>query len=293
MKLSCITDQVNQDIHVACKILKEHNIKNIEIHAVNHRTIETCLESDILDIEHAINQYQMNVVALASTVFMMAQLYPEDTIEDFHPEFYKIHGNLTDHLDRLEYTLKLANRLKCSVVRIFPFRAPTNRVIIGDNHDQQHIIDNFKQAVALASKYNVVLVVENCPYSHLPKGNMTFDVVSTIDSPYLRLLYDPGNSYRANKDRIPTNYLNTTLMEELDLIMPYIHHVHIKDYHYVVDQVKPYKHKVIGKGDVPVESILTFLKKNNFQEAVSCEPELPYHETLDSLTSIVGMFNKI
>lgn len=293
MKLSCITDQINQDIFVACKFLKQQGINNIEIHAVNHKSIESCNESDVLEIEEAIKMHDMNVVALASTIFMMAPLYPSDQIKDFHPEFYKLHGDLPTHYEALEKTLKLANRLNCKVVRVFPFRAPNNRIIIGTKKDQHHITKYFKEATFLAKEHDVVLVVENCPYSHLPKGNMTFDVVKAVDSPNLRLLYDPGNSYRANKDRVPPHYLNTSLMDELKLIHPYIHHVHIKDYHYVVDLPKPYQHKVIGEGDIPIVEILEYLKANNYRHAISCEPELPYYETIDSLHAILRMLAKI
>lgn len=278
---------------MACKIIKAQGIDSIEIHAVNHKAIETLDETDIQAIEAAVSTFNMRVSVLASTIFMMAPLHPDDVIQDFHPEFYKVYGTIDDHLHYLKQTLQLANRLNCKVVRIFPFRAPINRVVIGNNHDQQQIIAHFKQAVKLAKEHDVMLVVENCPYSHLPKGNMTYDVIRAIDSPYLRLLYDPGNSYRANKDRIPPVYLNTTLLEELAHIYPYIGHVHIKDYKYVVDQVKPYDHKVINEGDVPLSEIIKFLANNNYQQAISAEPELPYHQTIESLQALVSMTKKI
>lgn len=60
------------------------------------------------------------------------------------------------------------------MIRIFSFRWPDNRKPpFGTEKDYKHIISNIKEAVEIALEMNRILVLENCPYSHLPKGEMT------------------------------------------------------------------------------------------------------------------------
>lgn len=289
MNLSCITDQINQDIFVACRILKQHHYSNIEIHAINHKSVEHFDEEDITQIEHAVIQYDMNVVALASTVFMMAPCHHDDIISDFSPAFYKIEGSIEYHLEHLKKVCQIANRLSCKVVRLFPFRAPDQRVVVGTPADFKMITQHVQRAVKIAQDFDITLVLENCPHSYLPKGNMTFDLVQAINSPNLRLLYDPGNSFRANKDRVPHYYLNTTVLKELEEIAPLIKHIHIKDYKYSLNHTKPFRHVAFNEGDVPIEDIIKHLKAIGFNDYISCEPEVRYHDTIKSLDTLSAM----
>ncbi len=287
MNICCINDQVNQDVHVSFRILHDLGYRHVEVHAINHNSIEEASERDIADIENAAKKYNMNIVALASTVFMMTSLHNQNDISDFNPAFYKIEGSLESHLHHLKKVCTLANRLNCHVVRVFPFRASDNQIILGSESDIQKMIEPFKKAVSIAKEHNVVLAVENCPYSYLPKGNMTFELVKKIDSAHLKLLYDPGNSYRANKDRLPPHYLNTSILDELDYIFPYVEHIHLKDYKYdLKNPSKPFKHVAFTKGDVPIKEIIDYLKANNYTKALSCEPEVSYHETIESLKTL-------
>lgn len=288
MKICCINDQLNQDVHVSFKTLHDLGYEHVEIHAINHKPIEEASEHEIADIEEATKKYKMNIAALASTVFMMTSLNKQNDISDFNPTFYKIEGSLETHLNYLKKVCALANRLDCRTVRVFPFRASDQQVVLGTDLDIEKMIEPFKKAVAIAKEHNVVLVVENCPYSYLPKGNMTFELIKKIDSDHLKLLYDPGNSYRANKDRIPPKYLSTTVLQELALIYNHIGHIHLKDYKYdIKDPSKPFKHVAFTKGDVPIKEIVDYLKANNYTKALSCEPEVSYHETIESLKTLL------
>jgi|SRR5690554_575118 len=287
MNISCINDQINQDVHVSFKMLHQLGYKHVEIHAINHKPIENITDDEINTLIKEKEKFNLHISALASTVFMMTSLNKQDDISDFNPAFYKIEGSIETHLKALKKVCALANRLNCNVVRIFPFRASNNQVILGTDSDIEKMIDPIKEAVTIAKNYDVILAVENCPYSYLPKGLMTLELVKRIDSPHLKLLYDPGNSYRANKDRIPTHFLSKSIMEELELIFPYIIHVHLKDYKYdLSNPAKPFQHVAFLKGDVPIQEIIEFLKVHNYNHALSCEPEVSFHETIESLKTL-------
>lgn len=293
MKPSIITDQINQDLETALKTIKEKGYKYVELHNVFGKTIEACTKEEVMKIKELLNKYEMKVTNISSTVFFLCPLYNEDIVTLFNPEFYTIEGNVEKHLKYLENACVIAKELDCPRIRVFPFRWPDNRKgPFGTSKHKEIIVSNLKKAVDIASKYDVTLVLENCPYSHMPKGKMTLEVIQEINDPHLKLLWDPANSYRAIKENVPSEYLTLSLEEELKLVYPYIDHVHLKDYHYDERFEKPFIHKPIYDGDIDFDMILNYLNKHSYKGALSLEPEVSRDDALicmDRLLSKVNM----
>ena len=281
MKPSIITDQINQDLETALQIIKEKGYRYVELHNVFGKTIEKCTQEEVFKIKALLEEYDMKVTNISSTVFFLCPLYKDDKVTLFNPEFYTIEGNVQEHLKYLENACIIAEELDCPRIRIFPFRWPDNRKgPFGTSEDKKNIEMNLKKAVEIAEKHNITLVLENCPYSHLPKGKMTLQIVQAINNDHLKLLWDPANSYRAIKQNVPEEYLNISLEEELKLIYPYIDHMHIKDYHYNEGNTKLFLHKAIYEGDIDFNTIIEYLSQQKYQGALSLEPEVDYENAL-------------
>ncbi|MHC1735636.1 MAG: sugar phosphate isomerase/epimerase family protein [Erysipelotrichaceae bacterium] len=281
-----ITDQISQDFEFALNAISEEGVHRIEIHSLWGKTIEELDDASVEKVKNLMKFYGMSVTCLASTLFMMLPLHDDDVLTYFSPTFKVIKGDLATHMKYLQRAIDIAHKLDCPRIRVFPFRAPENRKMLGDKFDIEAMDILFTPAVRLAERENITLVVENCPYSHLPKGKMTADLVKRIDSPNFKLLYDPANSYRANIVRIPFRYLEGSLVEELRLILPWVDHLHIKDYHYVDGLTKPYLHVPLGKGEVPYAQLLRILHDNGYTGALSCEPEVGFEGTMESLNTL-------
>ena len=126
---------------------------------------------------------------------------------------------------------------------------------------------------------------ENCPYTHCPKGLMTKDIVERTGSPNLKMLWDPANSYRADRHRVPPEFLGSSLREELLECLPYIGYVHVKDYHYDPEaEGKKFRHEALGKGDIDFREIAEILREKKDGCMLSIEPEvMTREEILESL----------
>ena len=283
MSISIITDQLNQDFEKACAIARHHGFDFVEIHSLWGKTIEDLNSTEVKKVKEILTKYQLRVSNLASTIFFMAKLYPNDTISSFSDTFYTVKGKTKDHLEAAKRALDIAVELDCPSIRAFPFRAPDNRLIIGVLDDQREIIDNFSRLIPLAKNAKKRILIENCPHTHLPRGEMTNFVVKTIDSPWLGLLWDPANSVRADQKRLATMYRKLTILEEMELVAPLVGHIHVKDYKYVEGLVKPYQHVAIGKGDLPYPQIVEYIKKTQHPAMFSLEPEVDDIETLVSI----------
>lgn len=283
MHFSIITDQISQDFEKACAIAKHHGFDLIEIHSLWGKTVEDLNSSEVKKVKEILSKYQLRVSNLATTIFFMSKLYPNDTISSFNDQFYAVRGRIEEHLDATKRALDIAITLESPSIRAFPFRAPDNRKVIGSSDDQKEIIGQFVKLAPLAGQAKKVIVIENCPHTHLPRGEMTLQIVEAIQSPWIRLLWDPANSVRADKNRLPQHYKKLSIIEEMNLIAPMIGHIHVKDYHYVPDLPKPYQHVAVGQGDLPYPQITDFMKKTSHPAIFSLEPEVSDIDTLISI----------
>lgn len=284
-KASIISDQIDPDLETACRILSEKGWQWVELHNVFGKSIEQCSEKEVEEIRRILSRYQLRVSNIASTIFFLCPLYPEDRVSLFKEDFYAVRGDVNTHLSYLERACQIAKRLNCPHVRVFPFRYPDNKkeVLAGTDAEMEMIAYYLKQAAEIAGRYDIVLALENCPYSRCPKGEMTGRLVSMVDSRHLKLLWDPANSYRAEKKQVPSKYLTLSLPQEGELIKEQIAHVHLKNYHYDAREKKPFLHRALLEGDIAYPALQDVLKK---QGCLSLEPEVEREEALRSMDQL-------
>jgi len=276
MKLGIITDEVNRDFESALQTIRDKGYSYVEIHSVFGKTVETCTLEEAHTIRELLDQYGMMCSNLCSTFFFLAPLYPDDVVTMFSDTFAHIKGTPEKHLEYLANACEVAKIIGTNKIRVFPFRFPDNKIPpFGGKEDQEMMVKYLKEAAEIVAKYDCMLVLENCPYSHSPKGKMTYDLIREVNDEHLRLLWDPANSYRAVRTNVPEKYLYDSLMEELELIYPYIEHIHIKDYHYdPFVQPKPFLHRPIYDGDLPIDEMIRYLSQHDYPHTISLEPEV-------------------
>lgn len=292
MKLSIISDQISDRPEEAFPKIREAGYEYTELHNIYDKTIEQLDEAETAHVKKLLADNGLKAASLATTVYFVCPLYPNDHVTGFNDAFHVTEGDRTVHLRRLERACQIAAELEAPVIRLFPFRFPDNRKPpFGDEADMETIVSAMKEASDIAAPYDVILAVENCPYSHLPKGEMTLELIRRTDRPNVRLLYDPANSYRAVKENVPERYLSWDLKKEVKELAPYIAHVHVKNYHYDPSvQPKPFVHVAAGRGDISYEELLPELEALGYTGALSLEPEVGPEETLESMKWMYDRF---
>ncbi len=274
MKTSIITDQITQNLSIASLTARDHGLKHVELHGLDGKSVECLSEAEAREAKACLDEAGLTVASLASTIFFMCPLYDDYEISLFKPEFAVFRGNIRDHLDQLKHVCDLADIFGCNVIRVFPFRYPDNQPgkLGGTEEDLNRIASVMKEAADIARDHGKILALENCPYSHLPKGRMTWEIVRRVNSPSLKMLWDPGNSYRAEVTQVPEQWLNTTLEEEFQEVKDDICHIHLKNYHLDPALAKPFVHTGMLEGDIDYISLLPRIAA--LDVTVSLEPEL-------------------
>jgi L-ribulose-5-phosphate 3-epimerase len=290
MLKSIITDQISMDLETALQAAQQAGFDAVELHGVWGKTIEDCSMEEVNKIKQLLTQYQLKVSNLATTIFLMCPLRDDYQLLPFHESFVVTKAyTFPEHLDALQRAIKIAKELQCPNIRIFPFRYPENYTVVGTTADLELISQRLTETMTFLNHQPITLVIENCPYSHCPKVEMTNQLVTMLNHPQIKLLYDPGNSYRADKHRVPQQYLQRAQIEEIPLTANHIQHIHLKNYHYDPLQIKPFIHKTLNQGDLDYYQIISQLQEYQVSAALSLEPEV----TSDQLMPCIDEFMTI
>ena len=281
MKKAIITNQIDMDFDKAAFLAHEWGFQYLEIHSLWGKTIEDLTHDEVDRMAQIINKYHFRVSCLSSTLFLMCPLYHDlSSIEKFNQSFLTYDNTYENHLNKLEWCIDIGKRINAECIRIFPFRIEKegvrNRVIqlIYD------IADKLAKPVQIAEKNYIPLVVENCPFSYLPRGTMTFHLTSIMKNTYLRLLWDVGNSYRSMEFDWVKEYSDAPLVDEYQIIKSHIFNIHIKDFKH---ENNNYQLTVVGNGDIPYREIFQLMKADQYSKYLALEPELDREGVIQSI----------
>ena len=133
------------------------------------------------------------------------------------------------------------------------------------------IVEGFRSCTPLAEKKKVILAMEN---HGILSGSwkQVQEIVKGVDSPFFGATADLGNFLLV--DEVP--------LEAVKGILPYLRHVHCKDFmptpdgeerYYKALSGKKFSGCALGRGVVGISNILTILKKRKYGATISIEYE--------------------
>ena len=164
------------------------------------------------------------------------------------------------HLDKFKHTIDLAMFFETPYIRMFSYYAPEGQKI--DNY-RDEVLEKLAIKVDLLKDIDVTMVHENEAniYGHSAKNCV--DIIEAIDSPKLRLVYDPANFVWSEKitDNIQTCW---------PLMKPYVVHIHIKDWKLGSTDTG----SIPGQGDGQIKELLSELAEMNYYGCLTMEPHL-------------------
>ncbi len=148
------------------------------------------------------------------------------------------------------------------------------------------ISEKLNEAVMSAEKAHKCLIIENCPYSYLPRGNMTYELTKKISSKSFKLLWDIGNSYRSEFLIFPDEYKKDSLLEEYKKIREQVAYFHLKDYRKLDSG---FQHAAFGEGDIGFAQLLNVIQKDDGNRFISLEPEINHEGVIKSIQNLSSM----
>ena len=169
----------------------------------------------------------------------------------------KLSADFDAHLVKAEHAAQLAHAFGTPYVRVFSFFMPK-----GDDPDthRDEVMRRMSALAAVAEKFDVVFIHENEKniYGDIPRRCL--DIVESVGSASLRLVFDPANYVQCGV--LPFD-------EALPLVRPYVEYVHMKDAVLGTGDVR-----VAGEGDGQIREVVHALHDDGFTGFFSIEPHL-------------------
>jgi sugar phosphate isomerase/epimerase len=172
-KLSAFADEVTDDFRGQVEFLAKEKVGYIEPRFVNKKNLMDLNQKELADTRKLIRDHGLKVRAIGSPIGKVKLDQP------FKP-----------HLDRFKHAVELAQYLETPFIRMFSYYAPEGKNI--DEYRFQ-VMDRMVAKLEVLTGTNVIMVHENEANIYGHSAANCVDLVKTIDSPKLRLVYDPAN----------------------------------------------------------------------------------------------------
>ena len=242
-KLSAFADEVTTNLLEQVKFLDKEKLGYIEPRFINKKNIMYLTKSELKDAKKMIQDYGLKVSAIGSPIGKVR------LDELFHP-----------HLDRFKHAVELAQFFETPFIRMFSYYAPKGKNI-ADYRDQ--VMERMAAKVQIIENTNVVMVHENETDIYGHSAENCVDLAKTINSPKLRLVYDPGNFVWGQK-------ITNNIESCWPLMKPYVVHIHIKDWKLDSKDIG----SIPGEGDGQIKELLAELADMNYDGCLTMEPHL-------------------
>ena len=280
MQLAAITDEISQDFEHALDVLLEYSAPGAELRGLWGVNIADLTDEQALRARNALRERGMHVAALA-TPFFKCDLIQDAAAIRGRMHLAKARG-MGEQLTMLRRCCELAHAFDTDLIRVFTFwrQGDLSPVI------ERQIVDAFAEPIKVAEEEDVTLVLENEHACYIGTGAEAARVLSEVNSPQLRAVWDPGNAYLAGELPYPAGYQE---------IRPFLRHIHVKDA--VADGSGGYQWAVIGQGDLNYTGQFEALRKDGYDGFVSLETHyIPHGGTPEEgsracLAALQKMFN--
>jgi len=261
MQLAAITDEISQEFEHALDVMLEYGATGAELRGLWGTNIADLTEAQAARAKTALKDRGMQAVGLATPFFkcdLTAQTAnPGEAAGAMH---LATPLGLEQQMELLTRCIRLANLFETPLLRVFTFwrkEALTPEI-------EARIVDSFSAPLALAEREGVVLGLENEHACFIGTGAEAGRIAAAINSPHLKIVWDPGNAYFAGESPYPAGY---------EAIKPWLTHVHVKDGKLVetADQGPRPQWCVIGEGEIDYVGQFAALKQDGYAGWISLE----------------------
>ncbi len=242
-KLSAFADEVVDDFSEQVKYLAAERVGYIEPRFINKANIMDLAKDELNEAKKMIQDHGLKVSAIGSPIGKVR------LDEPFEP-----------HLNKFKHAVELAQLFETPYIRMFSYYAPEGENI-DDYRDQ--VMERMAAKVEVLKDIDVAMVHENEANIYGHTAQQCVDLVKTIDSPKLRLVYDPANFVWGEK-------ITDNVKSCWPVMKPYVVHIHIKDWKLGAKDVG----SIPGEGDGQIKELLAELAAMDYDGCLTMEPHL-------------------
>jgi sugar phosphate isomerase/epimerase len=242
-KLSAFADEVTENFLEQVKYLAGERVGYIEPRFINKKNIMDLRKDDLDEAKRMIQDHGLKVSAIGSPIGKV-----------------KLDEPFAPHLDKFKHAVELAVFFETPFIRMFSYYAPQGRNI-DDYRDE--VMERMAAKIEVLKDVDVTMVHENEAKIYGHTAEHCVDIIKTVDSPKLRLVYDPANFVWGEK-------ITNNVESCWPVMKPYVVHIHIKDWKLGAKDVG----SIPGEGDGQIKELLAELAAIDYDGCLTMEPHL-------------------
>ena len=282
--LGIITDQVDMDLaQVLSRFFPQYQLRWAEIRYLKLAGEERYVYADatagqLKQIKRQLDDAGVRLSVLDTAIYKIT--LPGSTPAADAPAYVNgAHEKFDRQMDGLKRAAKAAHVLGTDRIRIFTFRRVADPAVLFDR-----IVEELQQAITIASREGVRLLVENEYDCNIATGEEIAKLFRALPDTRLMHNWDPCNSYEMGEQPFPK------VWNQLDHRR--ISHIHLKD-------AAGKKWKPIGAGDINFAGQFEALKSIKYSGTLSVETRYrdssqnSYNSSVESMNGLVSVLKKI
>ena len=238
--LSGFADEIDPDLATQCRLLEQLGLRYLEFRSAWGVNVVDLTDEQLDDAEKVLAEYGLQVSSIGSPIGKI------NITDDFEA-----------HLLRFERALAVARRFQAPFIRVFSFfladdQAPADH--------REEVLARMRTLAQRAAGAGVVLLHENEKHIFGDIPDRVLDIVRCVDSPHLRLAWDPANYVQVGVEPFTAAY---------PLVRPYTDYIQIKDAVAATGDVV-----AAGEGDGQIRETVRALRADGYDGFFSMEPHL-------------------
>lgn len=246
--ISGFADEIDESTDKQFVHLNKLGIEYFEPRGIDGKNIADLNDDEVMRLKEKMEKYGIKASSIGSPIGKIK------ITDDFEP-----------HVEKLKRVIRTAKMLGSKYIRVFSFFIPSDDEC---PRYRDEVMCRMRSMAEIAESEGVILLHENEKEIYGDAASRCLDILKTIDSPYLRCVFDPANFVQCGQPVYPEAY---------QMLRPYIEYMHIKDA--LADgSVVP-----AGFGIGGVENVITDLKNSGYSGFLSLEPHLGSFTGLENL----------
>lgn len=257
--LSAFGDEIADDLHEQLQLLNQLEVNYLEFRAAWGKNVLHMDDEEIAQVKQICDEYGIRVSAIGSPIGKSPLVKP-----------------IEYELGNLRRISQIAKMLGTNRIRIFSFYPPDMSSNAHYDMHLEEVIDRLGELAELAAQEDMILLLENEKEIVGDTPERCYAILSAIDSPHLRLAWDPANFVQVKVAEPFTRGWSS--------LSPYATYVHIKDARLADGSVC-----AAGEGDGQVRELLTALREMGYQGMLALEPHLAIAGHSSGFSGVSGM----
>jgi sugar phosphate isomerase/epimerase len=237
--LSAFGDEIAADLGEQLDLLASEDIHHLELRSAWGINVIDLSSEQLAQAAEMLQERGFGVSAIGSPVGKS----PIDAPPEYEQE-------------RLARAIAAAEALGTHNIRIFSFYVPQGRAA----EFRDEVLRRMAALIDQAARAGITLLHENEREIYGDTAERCHDLMASIDSPTLRMAFDPANFVQVGVRPMETAW---------PLLADYTVHVHIKDALFADGSVRP-----AGEGDGAIPELLAALRAKKYSGYLTLEPHL-------------------